>query len=64
MGASAQGPPVPVIGFVCSISSSPVGAGAQTMIAFQQGPIEGGGYVEGRNVAIQLQFAAPGSSNE
>src|SRR5262249_17743421 len=36
LGASAQERPVPVIGFVCSSSSSPVGAGAQTMIAFQQ----------------------------
>src|SRR5260370_187829 len=56
LGASAQQPAVPVIGFVSSSNSSPGGVVAPLMTAFQQGLSESG-YVEGRNVAIEYRGA-------
>jgi putative tryptophan/tyrosine transport system substrate-binding protein len=56
LGASAQQPRVPVIGFVSSSNYSPGGVVAALMTAFQQGLSEGG-YVEGRNVAIEYRGA-------
>jgi len=57
LGASAQQPAVPLIGFVSSSNSSPGGVVAPLMAAFQQGLRDGGGYVEGWNVVIEYRGA-------
>jgi putative ABC transport system substrate-binding protein len=56
LGASAQQPAMPVIGFVNSGNSSPGGTFTPLMTAFHQGLNEGG-YVEGRNIAIEYHWA-------
>ena len=52
-GASAQNPAVPVIGFLNSASPDPQ---ARLLDGFRQG-LADGGYVEGRNVAIEYRWA-------
>src|SRR5262245_13152944 len=56
LAASAQQPAMPVIGFVSSTDSCPVGPFARFMAAFHQGLNEGG-FVEGRNVLIEYRWA-------
>ena len=55
LGASAQQQATPVIGFVSSASASPSSA-ANLLNPLRQG-LEEGGYVEGRNVAIEYRWA-------
>jgi ABC-type uncharacterized transport system substrate-binding protein len=52
-GASAQNPTVPVIGFLNSASPDPQ---ARLLDGFRLG-LKDGGYVEGRNVAIEYRWA-------
>jgi ABC-type uncharacterized transport system substrate-binding protein len=53
LSASAQDPAVPVIGFLNSASPDP---GSQLLDAFRLG-LRDGGYVEGRNIAIEYRWA-------
>ena len=53
LGTNAQGQPVPVIGFLNSAFPEPF---ARLAEAFRQG-LSDGGYVEGRNVAIEYRWA-------
>ena len=53
LGARAQRPPVPVIGFLRSASLSDV---AYLVTAFRQG-LKEAGFVEGQNVAIEYRSA-------
>ena len=53
LGANAQGQSVPIIGFLNSASPGPF---ARLAEAFRQG-LSDGGYVEGRNVAIEYRWA-------
>ena len=55
LGASAQQPAVPVIGFL-SPSPGPSGSFRQLLDAFHQGLNEGA-YVEGHNVVIEYRWA-------
>jgi putative ABC transport system substrate-binding protein len=52
-GASAQGPTAPMIGFLNSASPDP---SARLLDGFHQG-LNDGGYIEGRNVAIEYRWA-------
>ena len=56
LGASAQQPAVPVIGFLNSASPGPSGSFRPLLDAFHQGLNEGG-YVEGHNVVIEYRWA-------
>jgi putative tryptophan/tyrosine transport system substrate-binding protein len=56
LGASAQQPAVPVIGFLNSASPGPSGSFRPLLDAFHQGLNEEG-YVEGRNVVIEYRWA-------
>ena len=53
LGVSAQEPAVPVIGFLNSASPGPFAA---LLVAFHKG-LNDGGYVEGRNVAVEYRWA-------
>jgi putative ABC transport system substrate-binding protein len=53
LGARAQQPKVPVIGYLGSGSAA---SGAQNVVVFRQSLAEAG-YVEGRNAAIEYRFA-------
>jgi putative ABC transport system substrate-binding protein len=53
LAARAQPPAMPVIGF---LSSTSPGARVRALAAFHRGLAEGG-YVEGRNVAIEFRWA-------
>jgi putative ABC transport system substrate-binding protein len=54
--ARAGQPAIPVIGFVSSSNVSPTGPFSTVMTSFRRGLNEGG-YVEGRNVAIESRWA-------
>ena len=53
LGASAQTPPIPVIGFLNSASRAPF---APLLAGFHQG-LKDGGFVEGQNVAVEYRWA-------
>src|SRR5262245_167366 len=53
LGAHAQAPAIPVIGFLNRASPGPF---TRLLAAFQQG-LKGGGFVEGQNVIIEYRWA-------